>query len=194
MRTAVELQIQALMPQIKAMAWRSRSRGGQHLDIDDLIQAGCIAVWRAIEKHDPSKGSFDNYVAVTIRGHIFAEIRRDDYLGEYLRQKAKRGEFAYPLFVQADDVPQHEMQETRTPCDVVESRQCLKFIPLLPERWQHIIRLRYEEDKSWPEVGEALGCSSENAKQTCYLAQKKLRSWMAGRVRPLAKHAGRRTA
>lgn len=194
MLSEVEIKIKAYMPRIKALAWRSQSKGGKHLDLDDLIQVGRIAVWVAIEKHDPSKGSFENFVAVTIRGHIFAEIRRDDYLGEYQRQKAKRGEFAYPIFVQADDVLDHEMQEARTPCDIVEIRECMKFIPLLPERWQRIITLRYDEDMSWPEVSETLGCSSENAKKTCYLAQKKLRTWMMGRYRPLASHAGRKSS
>lgn len=186
-------QLDAWRPRVKGLVWRRLRQGGCHVDIDDLVQAGTIGLWHAIERYDGIR-DFEPFAVRMIQCHILAEVRGSDYLSPHMRRAARRGEFSTATFVPIDDVAESELRTSRTPCDLLEIAQARKHLHLLPELWQRLITMRYEQDMDWPEICAATGQRRNTAQQMCHRAQAKLRTWMLGRVRPLAKHAGRKTA
>ena len=181
-------QLDEWQPRIKGLAWHRIRKGGCHVALDDLVQVGRIGLWRAVERYDGVR-EFEPFAVRTIYCHMLAEIRGHDCLKAHVRAAGMEK----VVHVNIDDVSESELQDPRTPCDALEISQARKFLPLLPESWQRVIEMRYDQELDWAAIGAATGQGGDAAKQMCHRAQKKLRSWMAGRWRPLAKHAGRRT-
>jgi RNA polymerase sigma factor (sigma-70 family) len=71
-----------------------------------------------------------------------------------------------------------------SPDGVLESRESAErvasYLATLPEREQEIVRLKFQEDLSYREIGEVLGLSVSNVGFLLHTAIKKLRVRMAG--------------
>jgi RNA polymerase sigma factor (sigma-70 family) len=183
-RSADVMQWEPLVKKMARKWWFSR------VDQDDLLQAGMIGVWQAIEKREPGREDFLTFVCVQVRSHIRKEIARQDYLKEHVRRDVKAGKIA--------DVTHEEYVEAannETPLDLLiykrEVQTLQKYFPLLPERWQQLLLMRYEEDLTWSEIGARAGLEPDAAKGQCKSAVAKLKAWSrAGRHRPVSKNAG----
>ncbi|OEH92034.1 sigma-70 family RNA polymerase sigma factor [Bacillus solimangrovi] len=44
-------------------------------DYDFYYQCGCIALWQAYSRYDPTKGRFSTYAFSTVRGMLLSELR-----------------------------------------------------------------------------------------------------------------------
>ena len=84
------------LPLVKFVASRIASRLPNHIELDDLTNAGIIGLIDAIEKFDASrKIKFKTYAEFRIKGAILDELRALDWVPRSTRQKASRLEKAY---------------------------------------------------------------------------------------------------
>lgn len=65
------------------------SRLPHSVQVDDLYQAGMIGLLLAARQHDPKQGDFLHYATIRIRGAIFDELRKSDWVPSYIRKKFK---------------------------------------------------------------------------------------------------------
>jgi RNA polymerase sigma-B factor len=65
-------RIEAHLPLVRALAVRFARRGEP---LDDLVQAGCIGLIHAVDRHDPERGAFEAYAVPTITGEIQRHLR-----------------------------------------------------------------------------------------------------------------------
>ncbi len=65
---------------VKRIAYHLAAKMPDHVQIDDLIQAGMIGLIEASRHFDPTKGaSFETYAGIRIRGSIIDEVRTSDW-------------------------------------------------------------------------------------------------------------------
>ena len=61
-----------------------------HVDQDDLYSSGLVGLLNAVRNFDPQGGStFESYARVRIRGAIFDELRRLDWVPRSIHDKAR---------------------------------------------------------------------------------------------------------
>jgi RNA polymerase sigma-B factor len=65
-------RIEAHIPLVRALAVRFARRGEP---LDDLVQAGCVGLIHAVDRHDPALGAFEAYAVPTITGEIQRHLR-----------------------------------------------------------------------------------------------------------------------
>jgi RNA polymerase sigma-B factor len=65
-------RIEAHLPLVRTLALRFARRGEP---LDDLVQAGCIGLIHAVDRHDPALGTFEAYAVPTITGEIQRHLR-----------------------------------------------------------------------------------------------------------------------
>jgi RNA polymerase sigma-B factor len=65
-------RIEAHLPLVRALAVRFARRGEP---LDDLVQAGCVGLINAVDRHDPALGAFEAYAVPTITGEIQRHLR-----------------------------------------------------------------------------------------------------------------------
>jgi RNA polymerase sigma factor for flagellar operon FliA len=84
------------LPQVKFIARRIHDRLPQHVEVDDLVNAGVIGLIDAMKKYDPAKNvMFKSYAQFRIRGAILDSLREMDWSPRILRKKARRIEEAH---------------------------------------------------------------------------------------------------
>ena len=80
---------------VKYAAVRIAGRLPHHLGLDDLYSAGLFGFLAAIEDYDPDRGvEFAAYATRRIRGAIFDELRRLDWVPRAVRRKVREAERA----------------------------------------------------------------------------------------------------
>lgn len=77
------------LPVVRARAYALARRLPRHVDVDDLISVGQLAVLEALERATDEYG-FECYAAVRIRGAMLDELRRNDLLSRDERDLADR--------------------------------------------------------------------------------------------------------
>src|SRR5436305_12713694 len=64
-----------------------------HVDAEDLYSAGLVGLLDAIRHYNPKLGStFETYARVRIRGAVFDELRRLDWVPRSIHDKARKVE------------------------------------------------------------------------------------------------------
>jgi RNA polymerase sigma factor for flagellar operon FliA len=80
---------------VKYAAVRIAGRLPSHLSLGDLYSAGLLGYLRAVEDFDPDRGvQFALYATRRIRGSIFDELRRLDWVPRAIRRKIRDAERA----------------------------------------------------------------------------------------------------
>ncbi len=65
---------------VKRIAFHLMNRLPDHIQAEDLIQAGMIGLLEAVRAFDPTQGaSFETYAGIRIRGAMLDEVRRNDW-------------------------------------------------------------------------------------------------------------------
>ncbi len=81
MRESREERISRHLPLVRRIAGQLAAQLPASVDIADLEQAGMIGLWDALERgQDQSPGQFGAYAAIRIRGAMYDELRRQDWL------------------------------------------------------------------------------------------------------------------
>src|SRR5215831_14802249 len=79
------------LPLVKAIAVRVYESLPVRVDLDDLIHAGVLGLFDAVEKYDAEKNvAFRAYAKHRIKGAILDSLRQLDWASRDLRQRQKR--------------------------------------------------------------------------------------------------------
>jgi RNA polymerase sigma factor FliA len=99
--------VQKYMPLVKTVVGRIQMSLPPQVDPEDLYSAGLIGLLDAIRHFNPRLGSsFESYARVRIRGAVFDELRRMDWVPRSVHRKARRVQLA---------IQELEQRKRRTP-------------------------------------------------------------------------------
>src|SRR3954465_15939246 len=89
---AAEAQIvEEYLPLVKTVVGRLAMSLPPHVDIEDLFSSGLVGLLNAVRNFDPKGGSsFESYARVRIRGAVFDELRRLDWVPRSVHDKARK--------------------------------------------------------------------------------------------------------
>jgi len=99
-----EQLIEADLVVVKYVAVRIANRLPRHLRLDDLHSAGLLGYLAAVEDFDPDRGvQFAAYASRRVRGAIFDELRRLDWVPRGARERMRDAERAIDTLMQRLD-------------------------------------------------------------------------------------------
>ena len=88
---AEEELVQQYLPLVKTVVGRLALSLPLHVDMDDLFSSGLVGLLNAVRNYDPEGGSsFESYARVRIRGAVFDELRRMDWVPRSVHAKARK--------------------------------------------------------------------------------------------------------
>ena len=112
---------------VKAIAIRVHENLPVHVDVDDLIHAGVLGLFDAVEKYDASKNvAFRSYAKHRIKGAILDSLRQLDWASRDMRKRQKQMEAA---------TRELAMQLGRMPSE----GEVAQHLGVTTERWQRML-------------------------------------------------------
>jgi RNA polymerase sigma factor for flagellar operon FliA len=85
--------VQRHLPLVKTVVGRVAMSLPAHVDAEDLYSAGLVGLLNAVRRFNPKSGaSFETYARVRIRGAVFDELRRLDWVPRSVHEKARKVE------------------------------------------------------------------------------------------------------
>jgi RNA polymerase sigma factor for flagellar operon FliA len=79
------------LPLVRTVVGRLAMTLPAHVNVDDLYSAGLVGLLNAVRRFNPKAGcSFESYARVRIRGAIFDELRRLDWVPRSVHEKARK--------------------------------------------------------------------------------------------------------
>ena len=76
-RAEVEERVRRFLPLVRRTAWHINGRGREGLEIEDLVQAGILALTECAQRHaGPTEDGFAAYAKIRVRGAMIDEVRR----------------------------------------------------------------------------------------------------------------------
>lgn len=104
--TAEDDMIQQHLPLVRQVVGRLAMSLPSHVDQDDLYSSGLVGLLNAVRNFDPKGGStFESYARVRIRGAIFDELRRLDWVPRSVHDKARKVQAVMQELEQAHGQP-----------------------------------------------------------------------------------------
>lgn len=83
--------VEEYLPLVKTVVGRLAMSLPPHVDPEDLYSSGLVGLLNAVRQYDPCAGSsFESYAKVRIRGAIFDELRRLDWIPRSVHEKARK--------------------------------------------------------------------------------------------------------
>lgn len=124
-REEVEGRIRRFIPMVRRAAWHIYGVGRDSLEVDDLMQAGMIALTEAAQRHvGPSEDGFAAYAKMRVRGGMFDLVRRTMPDSRSAVQKRKRYDAAKEaLELELGRSPSPEELSARMGCSLSELRE-----------------------------------------------------------------------
>lgn len=102
--------VEQYLPLVKTVVGRLQMSLPSHVDAEDLYSAGLVGLLDAIRHYNPKLGStFETYARVRVRGAVFDELRRMDWVPRSIHSKAKKVQ---------EVIKQLEQKMRRVPTDV----------------------------------------------------------------------------
>lgn len=133
--------IEACIPKVITIAKRLKQRLPQHVELDDLIQAGCVGLLDAARRYDPTKGaSFATFGCKRATGAMLDDLRSMDPFGRVL-SKRMRGLVVTEQLTPAQ-VDQMQAQPNVVP-DLVGRRWIRRAVGTLSSRHRRVLLLCY---------------------------------------------------
>jgi RNA polymerase sigma factor for flagellar operon FliA len=87
--------VQQYLPLVKTVVGRLAMTLPLHAATEDLYSAGLVGLLNAIRRFDPKAGvAFETYARVRVRGSVFDELRRLDWVPRSVHDKARKVEEA----------------------------------------------------------------------------------------------------
>lgn len=98
--------VQQHLPLVRQVVGRLAMSLPSHVDQDDLYSSGLVGLLNAVRNFDPKGGStFESYARVRIRGAIFDELRRLDWVPRSVHDKARKVQAVMQQLEQAHGQP-----------------------------------------------------------------------------------------
>jgi RNA polymerase sigma factor (sigma-70 family) len=137
------------------------------MDVEDLVQVGRIALWKAYRAYDPTRGyPFEHYASRAIVRAVKAEVRREQrHWTNRVYQAASAGEED-----SLDDATEH----SRAPAGVHEESAAYwtvlgehvhSRVQQLPSRLRRVFELRHAQGRSQKQVAEILEVTQQRVSQ-----------------------------
>src|SRR6185503_8234140 len=83
--------VEKYLPLVRAVVARLAMTLPPHVDGEDLFSAGLSGLLSAVRQYDPDAGTaFETYARLRIRGAVFDELRRMDWVPRSVHTKARR--------------------------------------------------------------------------------------------------------
>lgn len=127
--SAVEEQlVEQYLPLVKTVVGRLAMTLPSHVDIEDLYSAGLVGLLNAMRNFDQRNGSsFETYARLRIRGAVFDELRKMDWVPRSVHDKARKIQAA---------MGQIEQAKGRAPTD----QEMAKALNISPEDYQQWLK------------------------------------------------------
>jgi len=123
--------VEQYIPLVKSIVSRLARTLPAHVEAEDLFSAGMIGLLNAIRNFNPKSGTaLETYARVRIRGAVYDELRRMDWVPRSVHGKARK--------VQAM-LQELEQQKGKTPTEA-EMAKALKITVAEYQRWLEEIR------------------------------------------------------
>lgn len=123
--------VEQYLPLVKHVVGRLAMSLPSHASVDDLQSAGLVGLLQALRCYDPAAGaSFETYARIRIRGAVFDELRRMDWVPRLVHDKARKVQNAISEF---------ERQTGRQPTES-ETAHALNITIPEYEKWMEQIR------------------------------------------------------
>lgn len=111
---AEEAVVEDYLPLVRTVVGRVAMSLPSHVDIEELNSAGLVGLLNAVRQFDPLGGStFESYARVRIRGAIFDELRRQDWVPRSVHEKARRVQNAMQRIEQVKGRPPTDAEVAR---------------------------------------------------------------------------------
>ena len=76
-RAEVEDRVRRFLPLVRRTAWHINGAGREGLEIEDLVQAGILALTECAQRHNgPTEDGFAAYAKIRVRGAMLDAVRR----------------------------------------------------------------------------------------------------------------------
>jgi RNA polymerase sigma factor FliA len=83
--------VREYLPLVKAVVGRVAMTLPPHVDAQDLYSAGLVGLLQAMRNYDPHTGvPFESYARLRIRGAVFDELRRMDWVPRSIHERARK--------------------------------------------------------------------------------------------------------
>jgi RNA polymerase sigma factor FliA len=87
-RSEVEDRVRRFLPLVRRAAWHIYGAGREGLELDDLVQAGLLALTECAERHNgPTEDGFAAYAKIRVRGAMVDCLRRSAHTTRTARRK-----------------------------------------------------------------------------------------------------------
>lgn len=84
-------RVNRFLPMVRKLAWHLSGSGGPTVEVDDLVQAGLVALTECAQKHDgPSEDGFAAYAKLRVRGAMVDMLRSSSPDPRGARAKRRR--------------------------------------------------------------------------------------------------------
>jgi RNA polymerase sigma factor FliA len=88
-------RVARFMPMVRKLAWHLAGSAGPSLDVEDLMQAGLVALTECAQRHDgPNEDGFAAYAKLRVRGAMVDILRSSSPEARGAREKRRRIERA----------------------------------------------------------------------------------------------------
>jgi RNA polymerase sigma factor for flagellar operon FliA len=182
-------QVLEHLPLVKAIALRVSENLPMHVNLDDLIHAGVLGLFDAVQKYDSGKNvAFQSYAKHRIQNAILDSLRQLDWTPNSTRLRASQVEaikqklefeILDKLGIDVErwnrmmlDLQRPSTLSPRVGAEqedgaIAEERQKLLADAMknLPERHQEVIQLYYGNDMTMGEIGKILGIAEKRVFQ-----------------------------
>ncbi|MEZ5743532.1 MAG: sigma-70 family RNA polymerase sigma factor [Sphingomonadaceae bacterium] len=86
-------RVRRFMPLVRKLAWHVHGAGRAGIEVEDLMQAGLVALTEAAQRHDgPTEDGFAAYAKLRVRGAMIDLVRRNAPLSRGALERRKRVE------------------------------------------------------------------------------------------------------
>ena len=87
-RAEVADRVRRFLPLVRRAAWHINGSGREGLEIEDLVQAGIVALTECAQRHTaPTEDGFAAYAKIRVRGAMLDEVRRTAHDTRTMRRK-----------------------------------------------------------------------------------------------------------
>lgn len=145
---------------------------GQPTLAQDVVHEAFMALWRAPEAYDPSRGPFRTFFLSLVHHRGVDTVRRE----ERLRRRGERA--ANPADAADEDVAEGVVEEAWLSTRREEVRRAIRT---LPDDQRNVIEMAYFQGKTQARIAEELGIPLGTVKTRTLAAMRKLQRTLVSR-------------
>lgn len=84
-------RVTRFLPMVRKLAWHLSGSGGPAVDVDDLVQAGLVALTECAQRHErPNEDGFAAYARLRVRGAMVDLLRSNSHEARGARSRRRR--------------------------------------------------------------------------------------------------------